>query len=221
MACGDRRAMPVVAILDPELTLTCPPGVTASAGVDALSHAVESFVTTARNPVSRELSIQAWKLLSSNLERVLTSPRDLEARAGMLYGASHAGAAIEHSMLGAAHAAANPVSARYRLVHGQAVGLLLPHIVRFNSSVSGDDYGELLSLAGRSPSTREGPGEALASWLESLLRLAGFPRRLRDVGVGPGDCQELSLGATQQWTGKFNPRPVAAGDFEELYRNAL
>ncbi|MEM7314109.1 MAG: iron-containing alcohol dehydrogenase, partial [Planctomycetota bacterium] len=101
MACGDKKAACRIAILDPELTLTQPPRVTALTGIDAVSHAVETYVTTRRNPMSAAFSREAWRLLSKNFSRVLESPKDLEARGGMQLGACLAGLAIENSMLGA------------------------------------------------------------------------------------------------------------------------
>jgi hypothetical protein len=111
MACGDKKAACRIALLDPELTVTQPPRVTALTGIDALSHALETFVTSRRNPVSLAFSREAWRLLAGNLARVLENPHDLEARGSMLLGASFAGLAIENSMLGAAHALANPLTA--------------------------------------------------------------------------------------------------------------
>jgi alcohol dehydrogenase len=221
MACGDKKALPRAAILDPELTLTCPRSVTAAAGMDAISHAVEAFVTAARTPVSDLLARHAWQLLSTSFEKVLREPLDIEARAGMLLGASLAGAAIENSMLGAAHAAANPLTAHSGMVHGQAVCVMLPHIVRFNSSTVGEDYRELLALANRFPGPAEDPGDVLARWIERALRAAGFPLRLGEAGVRAEDCAGLARAAAEQWTARFNPKPISEGDFLEIYRRAL
>jgi alcohol dehydrogenase len=221
MACGDRKALPRVALLDPELTLTMPRGVTAATGIDAISHAVESFVTTARSSTSRELSARAWRVLGRSFRRVLVAPGDLEARSGMLLGASLAGAAIEHSMLGAAHSAANPLTARHGVAHGLAVGLLLPHVVRFNAPAAGEGYRELLELAGLPSGPSQDPAEALASWLEATLAAAGLPSKLEDLGLDAAACEEMSLEAARQWTARFNPRPVAAEDLLEIYRRAF
>ena len=144
MACGDKRASCRVAILDPELTLTQPKQVYALTGIDAISHAVETCVTKRRNPVSVQYSKEAWRLLETNFETVLKNPDDLEARAAMQLGAAYAGVAIENSMLGAAHALANPVTANYGIAHGQAVGLMLPHVVKFNGVEFNDLYRDLL-----------------------------------------------------------------------------
>ena len=145
MACGDKKAAFRVAILDPRLTLTQPPRVTALTGIDALAHALETLVTNRWSPISRVLSREAWRLLAGNFERVLQDPNDLDIRGAMQLGACFAGLAIENSMLGAAHGLANPLTTHYGIVHGQAVGLMLPHVIRFNASRVADIYGELLT----------------------------------------------------------------------------
>ena len=122
MACLDKKAAAKVAILDPELTVSQPRMVTADTGIDAIAHAVETAVCTRRNGYSLMFSNEAFKMLVPSLPRVLARPDDLEARGRMLLGAAFAGTAIENSMLGAAHSAANPLTAHYNVVHGQAVG---------------------------------------------------------------------------------------------------
>jgi alcohol dehydrogenase len=123
MACGDPKAAPRVALLDPELTVSQPRHVTACTGIDALAHALETAVTRRRNGLSVTFAREAFRLTVGHLERVLEAPGDLAARAQMQLGAALAGMAIEQSMLGAAHAAANPLTARFGVVHGRAVGV--------------------------------------------------------------------------------------------------
>ena len=143
MACGDRKARCAIALLDPTLTLTQPPRVTALTGIDALSHALETFVTTKRSLISLTFSRESWRLLSHYLPRVLDDPGNLEAREGMQIGACLAGLAIENSMLGATHALANPLTSEFDLIHGQAIGILLPHVIRYNGVEVGAWYQEL------------------------------------------------------------------------------
>src|SRR5439155_9710943 len=121
MACGDPKAAFRLALLDPCLTVSQPPDVTAATGFDAIAHAVETYVTIKRNPISEFFSREAWRLLDRNYERVLAEPRNLEARGAMQLGAYYAGVAIENSMLGATHACANPLTARYGTTHGVAI----------------------------------------------------------------------------------------------------
>ena len=212
MACGDPKAAARVAILDPLLTLSQPPRVAACTGIDALSHALETAVTRPRNPISVAYSREAFRLCWVNLPRVLQRPDDLEARAGMLLGAALAGLAIENSMLGAAHAAANPLTAHFKIVHGQAIGLMLPHVLRFN----GRDPAASRLYASLDSSN----ADELAEKLESLLDLAGMARSLSQCGVERSSIPVLAREAAGQWTASFNPRPVGAGDFIKLYEAA-
>jgi alcohol dehydrogenase len=218
MACGDPGAAFRVALLDAKLTMSQPREVTATAGYDAVSHAVESYVTTRRNPLSSLFAREAFRLLDGHLERALAAPKDLDARECMLLGAHLAGMAIEASMLGATHACANPVSARYGTTHGVAVGLFLVHVVRWNGAAAGPLYAELLRAAGREPGAD--PAATLADRLEALAGAAGLPRRLRDAGVAEADVPGLAENAGRQWTGKFNPRPFDGAGALELYRAA-
>lgn len=225
MACLDPKAAARVAILDPALTVSQPPLVTAHTGIDAIAHAVETAVTKQRNPLSLMFSHESFKLTSASLERVLSDPYNLEARGRMLLGAAFAGTAIENSMLGAAHAAANPLTAHYGIVHGEAVGLMLPAVVRFNAcdreALQG--YAELASapeIACASDGL-EAAADALVTRLESLLNAARIASSLAELNVPEGDIRHLAEEAALQWTATFNPRPVSSADFEALYREAF
>ncbi|HEX7316252.1 MAG TPA: iron-containing alcohol dehydrogenase [Pyrinomonadaceae bacterium] len=212
MACGDPGAAFRVALLDPELTLSAPRGVTAAAGFDALAHAVETYVTAKRNPLSEVFSLEAWQLLEGSYERVLTATRDLEARGRMLLGAHLAGAAIENSMLGAAHACANPLTARYGTEHGAALAMLLPSVVRWNADVAGARYAVLSGQRSAGDAA-----EALARRLEALAEVGGLRRKLSESGVLADDLPALASDAAGQWTGRFNPRVFDAVGALEVY----
>jgi alcohol dehydrogenase len=219
MACGDRKAAFRVAVLDPEVTLSQPRPVTAVTGIDALAHAIESFVCTKRNPLSQALSLAAWRHLEPNLETVLAEPDHLPARSAMQIGAFFAGMAIENAMLGAAHACANPLTAHYGLTHGTAVGIMLPHVIRYNATAAGHLYAQLtqeLELCNGEPAA-----ETLARRVTGFLRLAGLPTRLGECGVSPGILPLLAEEANAQWTARFNPRPVTEADLLRLYDAAL
>jgi alcohol dehydrogenase len=225
MACLDAKALARVAILDPTLTVSQPAPVAAHTGIDAIAHAVETAVTTKRNHLSLMYSHEAFKMTIPNLPRVLADPSDLEARGRMLLGAALAGTAIENSMLGAAHAAANPLTARYNIVHGEAVGIMLPAVVRFNSEdlEARQSYAELAS-APEIACVSEGLDQAvdaLVARLESLLNVAGIARSLTDLGVAQSDLGILSEDAARQWTASFNPRPTTAADFQRMYESAF
>jgi alcohol dehydrogenase len=216
MACLDPKAAARVALLDPELTLTQPRRVTACTGLDALSHAVEAAVTRERNWISDWFAREAFRRLWPAFPRVLAAPDDLTARGEMLLGAALAGWAIEHSMLGAAHSLANPLTAHCAMVHGHAVGLLLPEVVAFNTAGerAANTYADLAQLAGVSGAA------ALPDALRERVALAGLATRLRDCAVPRDLLATLAGEAAQQWTARFNPRPVAAPELLRLYEAA-
>ncbi len=223
MACGDKKASFRIAILDPKLTMTQPSRITALTGVDAFVHAIETYVTQRRNAASLAFSREAWLLISENFSRVMDNPDDLNARSAMQLGASFAGLAIENSMLGAAHALANPLTARYGIVHGQAVGLMLPHVVRFNGAQCNPWYDQLLEFASGScgvPSSGQG-AEGIAQFATELVLRAGLSTRLVELGVQQDQLPSLAADAQQQWTVKFNPREANESDLLKLYEAAF
>ena len=225
MACGDAKAAFTVAILDPELTLSQPAAVTATSGFDALAHAVETAVTSRRTPLSDCFARESWRLLNAHYETVLDHPDDLDARAAMQLGAFHAGLAIEQSMLGAAHACANPLTARYQISHGAALAIVLPHVTRWNGRDAAPVYSRLLGdthNGGGSAGPGIGdPADRLAARLRYLADRAGLPSRLGTQGVTEPDLPGLADDAALQWTGTFNPRPFSAADALEIYRCAF
>jgi alcohol dehydrogenase len=215
MACGDPGVAFRVVVLDPALTISQPRLVTAIAGFDAIAHAVESFVTTKRTAVSQLFSREAWRLLAGHYQHVLESPGDGAARGSMLLGAHYAGIAIEQSMLGAAHACANPLTARYGTTHGIAIGVMLPHVVRWNAAVVGGLYADLTG-----GDDRAAPDAGLAALVDRLARAGALPATLREVGVTREDLPALAQDAATQWTGTFNPRPFDAAAALALYERA-
>ena len=220
MACGDPSAAVRIAILDPELTFTAPRHVTAMAGFDAIAHAVETAVTIRRTPLSDAFSHRAWGLLTDAFERVLLHPSDADARAAMQLGSHFAGMAIEQSMLGASHACANPLTARYNLAHGLALAMLLPHVVRWNAGVALERYAALIGSP-RRRARDEDAAETLALRLEDLARAGGLSMTLSGSGVEERALPELAAQAATQWTGTFNPRPFDADGAMEIYRAAF
>jgi alcohol dehydrogenase len=209
MACGDPKALARIAILDPELTISQPPAVAILTALDALSHALESAVCIKRNPVSSAYSAAAFRLIVSAIRSVLDGSANLETRGRMLLGAAMAGSAIENSMLGAAHAAANPLTARFALTHGHAVSLMLPHVIRLNSSETAiaaiyEDFATVL-------------GCPLLAWLEETIALAKLPL----TAIDPTAIPDLAEAAVQQWTGRFNPVPLDHATFTSLYQKAV
>jgi alcohol dehydrogenase len=223
MACGDKRAAFRIAILDPELTVTQPPRVTALTGIDALSHAIETYVTKRRNAASLAFSREAWRHLVCNFARVLDDPRNVAARAEMQFGACLAGVAIENSMLGAAHALANPLTATFGIAHGEAISLMLPHVIRRNGRAVADEYQELAGTACRAGAKIEGDdaAESLAKFVGQLARHGGLAGSLTACGVTVESLPKLAAAAAEQWTGTFNPVELTKDDYQQLYEAAL
>ncbi len=238
MACGDKRAACRVAILDPDLTLSMPNSVTAATGIDAISHALESHVTTKRNSISQLFSRRAWRLLAQAFP-IVTSPKQnsvasgnhqtkghevttlVAARGNMLLGAHLAGAAIENSMLGATHALANPLTAHFGTQHGIAIGVMLPHVILFNSSAVGTAYGRLAADLGFCSVDDPAAGELIATYIRRFAMAAGLPSNLRQCHVERSTLPQLAEEAAKQWTGTFNPRSVDAKSLLELYEAAF
>ncbi|MFO0944094.1 MAG: iron-containing alcohol dehydrogenase [Pirellulales bacterium] len=229
MACGDRRAACKIALLDPELTVTQPPRVTALTGIDAISHAIESYVCKKRNPLSACYSRESWQLLVDGFPTVVSDPKNLEARGKVQLGAFFAGLAIETSMLGAAHALANPLTAQFGVVHGQAVGVMLPEVIRFNATLVNGHYDELWDDAKHTALGQkclaENPAASSADLMAKLVRtlvdLAGLETQLQALGVTEASLDALASDATAQWTGSFNPRALTVDDCRELYQRTL
>jgi alcohol dehydrogenase len=220
MACGDAQAAFQIALLDPRLTITQPARLTAIAGFDAISHAVEAYVTKKGSTLSRMHAREAWRLLEANYERVLLEPKNIEARGQMLLGAYLAGLAVELSMLGAAHACANPLTKNYGTTHGVAIAALLPHVVRWNKDAVGEKYQELITAAGLSERGSEA-SEILAGRLEQLRAVGNLGGNLAKLGVIKSDLARLAGEAAQQWTGGFNPRDWSQAGAMEVYQKAL
>ncbi len=204
MACGDDKAAFRIALLDPELALSQPAHVRATAGYDAISHAVESFVTTKRNAASDAFARQAWRMLSRAFPKLILEPNNIDAVAQMQLGSWFAGCAIEASMLGAAHATANPLTARYGTSHGTAIAVMLPHVVAWNQL---REYEEL--------------APHLSAKLSEFGMLAGLAGSLRELSVPSDDLPLLAEAAAQQWTGRFNPRTFNTDAALELYQCAF
>jgi alcohol dehydrogenase len=216
MACGDPKARARIAILDPELTATQPRSVAVQTGLDALAHAIESAVSTRRNPVSSLYSEGAFRHLSAAISSVIEGRSTDDERGRMQLGAALAGLAIENSMLGAAHATANPLTARHGVIHGHAVALMLPHVMRFNAASP-----EVAAIYDRFSSVLNESRVSslpLIEWVSDVVARSAIPGV---NGAANDDLAALARDAAKQWTGQFNPRPLQPDDYIALYRNAL
>jgi alcohol dehydrogenase class IV len=211
---ADFPLFPRLAILDPESTRTLPPQVAAATGMDAMTHAIESYVSTEWNPHQDARALQALRLIRDNLERAVEAPEDDDARGNMLVAASIA-IAIE---LGSVHAMSHPAGAQFGVPHGMANAIHLPHVIRFNAEGGPDiadryrDIADLFDV--------DGP-EALADHVAGVVGRLGLPTRLSQVGVPEEGIPALVEGAMGDGTTLLNPREPSEEDYAELYRRAL
>jgi alcohol dehydrogenase len=197
LSCGDPKIFFRAAILDPKLTLSQSRAQTAAGGYTAISNALETLVSTRSTPLSECFSREAWRLLDAHFEHVLHAPEDMEARAAMLLGAHFAGAAVEYSTLGPAHACAQALVESFKLIYGEAIALVLVPAL--------DWLGESADRLRR---------------LGYLAEAAELPMSLRDAGVPEHALPRLAEDAAAQWTGRFSPRPFDAQVALEIYQAA-
>ena len=215
MACGDPKALARVAILDPDITDSQPRSVAIQTGIDALAHALESAVSNKRTELSGMYSEAAFRHIARAIDDVIDSNVHGDDRGHMLLGAALSGLAIENSMLGAAHASANPLTARHDIIHGRAVAMMLPHVMRFNDQ--NPDAARIYRRYSGFLHELEVTEKSLIDWVSDLTsRMSQV-----DFSADEEEIQQLATEAKQQWTGNFNPRPVEVGDFVDLYRSAF
>ena len=215
---ADFPLFPRLAILDPESTRTLPARVAAATGMDALTHAIEGYVSALWNPHQDARSLQALRLIRDNLERAVGTPEDEDARGNMLIAANLA-ITIE---LGSVHAMSHPTGAIFGVPHGVANAINLPHVIRFNAEGGpdiADRYGDIAELLGLE--SGPGVGEALAEHVTELVVRLGLPTRLSEVGVPEAGIPQLVEGAMGDGTTLLNPREAGEEDYAALYRRAL
>ncbi len=217
--------LPDLAVLDADLTLGLPAGVTAATGIDAMVHAIESYTSKLKkNPMSDLLAREGLRLLSANLRAVVDNGQDREARQAMLFGACLAGQAFANSPVAAVHALAYPLGGHFHIPHGLSNALVLPHVLRFNASHAEALYAELapLLLGDRlQPGSQASLCEQFIDELASLNQRCGLPSRLRDAGVPEDMLKQLASDAMlQQRLLVNNPREVSEADALAIYQAA-
>ena len=214
---GSVRIMPRLAVLDPNLTLGLPPAITAATGMDALSHAVESYGSVWNHAIAEGLSLRATELIGGHLRRAVSDGSDIEARRAMLMASLVAELAANSTRLGLAHALAIPLGARHHVPHGLANALLLPHVVSFNEAAAPDRYANVRGLLAPDGGTGEGAGEAIAR----LNRDIGIEDRLANWGVSEEDFPPLIERALLSDNVQANPREAGEAELTAILRAAL
>ncbi len=200
-------------ICDPELTLSLPARMTAATGIDALSHGVETYLSTSVNPPADAIAIDCVGRCAKWLRRAVEDGSDREARWQMMMAALEGGMVLQKG-LGSAHAMANPLGEAGHH-HGTLLGILLPHVVRFNAKAAAPRLADLHARAGVES------GRSLAEWLQRLVHDVGLPGRLGDLGVTQAQVDTLAEKASKDHLSRTNPRAASAEDYRRLLRAAL
>lgn len=223
MAIISKTVVPDVALVDPEMTLTMNPYLTACTGLDALTHAIEAYVSTASSPIVDVHALAAIKLVWENLETAVSSPNDMPARENMLLGSLQAGLAFSNASLGAVHALAHSLGGYLDLPHGECNALLLEHVVRFNITTAPDRYRQIaesmgIDTRGMSESER---AKRIIGGLSDLRRRVGIVDGLAARGVRSADIPDLAIHAINDACLVTNPRHVIQSDVKSIYADAI
>lgn len=206
---------PTVAITDPEVTSSMPPNITATSGIDALTHAIESYLSVDASVASGLFSLQATGSIAANLKRAYSHGDDLDAREAVQIGATMAMIAGMNAHMGLCHAMAMPLCGLYPLPHGQACGLLLPHVLEFNARVVGsrvDDVAGALDIGESTDGGSQSPYDRLAG----LVADVGLGVRLRDLGYRDDHLEIIVRETRNSAQFRFNPRPATNEDLIRL-----
>ncbi|MDM8191056.1 L-threonine dehydrogenase [Pseudomonas koreensis] len=223
MAIVDRNVTPLLSVNDPELMVAMPKGLTAATGMDALTHAIEAYVSTAANPITDACALKAMSLISSNLRLAVRDGSDLAARENMAYAQFLAGMAFNNASLGFVHAMAHQLGGYYDLPHGVCNAVLLPHVQSFNAQVCADRLRDVAHAMGadiRGYSAEEG-AQAAINAIRSLAKDVEIPGGLRELGAKLSDIPVLAAYALKDACGLTNPRSADQRQIEEIFRNAF
>lgn len=223
MAIVDRNVTPLLSVNDPALMVGMPKGLTAATGMDALTHAIEAYVSTAANPITDACAIKAIELISANLRLAVRDGSDMAARENMAYAQFLAGMAFNNASLGFVHAMAHQLGGFYDLPHGVCNAVLLPHVQSFNASVSAkrlSDVGRALGADVKGVTDEEGAQAAIAA-IRSLAHDVEIPAGLRELGAKLQDIPLLATNALKDACGLTNPRRADQRQIEEIFRSAF
>jgi len=215
--------IPSVALLDPQLTLTMPGHVTAATGMDALTHAVEAYISKLATPMSDLHALEAIRLIGANLIKAVDSPDNLEARGAMLLGQMHAGIAFSNSSVALVHAMSRPMGALFGIPHGHANAMLLPLVMDFNRSAVPERYRDIAQALGEKVqdlSLRDAAKTTVLS-IEELFEETGLEQHLSAFGVQDKDIERMARDAVETAVSAFNPRKPDLESVSAMYRALL
>ena len=223
MAIVDRNVTPMLSVNDPTLMLAKPPALTAATGMDALTHAVEAYVSTAATPITDACALKAVALISANLRAAVKNGQDLHAREQMAYAQFLAGMAFNNASLGYVHAMAHQLGGFYDLPHGVCNAVLLPHVEAFNAETSAARLADVARAMGVNVAglTDADAAEACLNAIRQLSADIGIPAGLTELGVKTSDIPTLAENALRDACGLTNPRKASQADIEAIFQNAL
>ena len=223
MAIVDRNVTPLLSVNDPALMVAMPKGLTAATGMDALTHAIEAYVSTAANPITDACALKAIELISNNLRLAVRDGSDMAARENMAYAQFLAGMAFNNASLGFVHAMAHQLGGFYDLPHGVCNAVLLPHVQSFNATACAQrlkDVAHALGADIRGLTPEEGARAAIAA-IRCLAKDVEIPAGLRDLGAKLQDIPILAANALKDACGLTNPRTADQRQIEEIFRSAF
>lgn len=220
MVCVDPNDIPVLSIIDAELMATMPKGLTAATGMDALTHAIEGYITKGAWTLSDMFEIKAVELIAKHLPAATANGKDMVAREGMALAQYVAGMAFSNVGLGCVHSMAHPLGARFDIAHGVANALLLPAVMQYNLPAAVDKYGDIARAMGvdTSAMTREQAAEAAVKAVKDLSVSLGIPQTLRKIGIPAEALPQLSEDAFADVCTGGNPREITVKDILEIYK---
>lgn len=218
-----RAMVPDISLTDPRLLATMPQDLAAATGLDALTHAIESYVSLGHNPLADGHALSAARLVNQALVASVEQPTDEKARLRMAQASLEAGLAFSNAILGATHAMSHQVGGLLDLPHGVVNGVLLPHVIRFNASVVPERFARLAAAMGLPVDgvPDEVAAEMLADHVQELARAVGAPSRLGQLGVVASDVERLAGTALRDACLTTNPRAASHEDIASLFRESL
>jgi len=223
MAIVDRNVTPLLSVNDPSLMAKMPKGLTAATGMDALTHAIEAYVSTAATPITDACALKAVELISANLRTAVFEGSDMTARENMAYAQFLAGMAFNNASLGYVHAMAHQLGGFYDLPHGVCNAVLLPHVETFNASICParlKDVATAMGVDTQGLDNEKGAAAALVA-IRKLSADIGIPGGLTELGVKADDIPTLAANAMKDACGFTNPRPATQGQIEEIFHTAM
>ena len=224
MVCVDPNDMPAVAIVDPELMYSMPKGLTAATGMDALTHAIESYITPGAWAMSDMFELKAIEMIAANLKAAVDNGNDVAAREAMSQAQYIAGMGFSNVGLGIVHSMAHPLGAHYDTPHGVANALLLPYVMEYNAeSPAAPKYIHIAKAMGvNTDGMTESEGiRAAVDAVRKLSLSIGIPQKLHEINVKEEDLHQLAVDAFNDVCTGGNPRPTSVEEIEALYRKAF